>query len=183
MFSHALGDGAKLAMLEPWHASQFLAAFARHRDYLKRAIPAAHSVLTIDDAREYLQRWADGHAADTQHMTGIWLDGAYVGCVQLFDFDARLGTCEMGVWLVPEAQGRGLVTRACRYVLDWAIGVRGMSRVQWKANPVNAASVAVARRLGMTRDGRLRSAWQIGGVRSDVEVWSMLAHEWPKAVP
>ncbi len=181
VFSYSLGGGAELSLLEPWHASQFLAALARHRDYLRRTIPAAHSVHTIDDAREYLRRWAEGHANDAQHITGIWLDAVYVGCVQLFDFDVKKGTCEMGVWLVPEAQGRGLMTRACHYVLGWAISVRGMSRVQWIADPANTASVAVARRLGMTREGVLRSAWQIGGVRSDMEVWSMIADEWLRA--
>jgi hypothetical protein len=29
----------------------------------------------------------------------------------------------------------------------------------------------------MTREAVLRSAWQLGGVRSDVEVWSMLADQ------
>jgi RimJ/RimL family protein N-acetyltransferase len=54
-----------------------------------------------------------------------------------------------------------------------------MSRVQWTNNPTNARSSAVARRLGMTREGLLRSAWQVGGVRKDSEVWSIIAEEWP----
>jgi RimJ/RimL family protein N-acetyltransferase len=179
VFSHSLGDGAELAMLEPWHAEEFLAAVERSRAYLLAAIPAAHQVHTLDDARAYLRRFADGHANDTMHLVGIWLDGTLVGLTMLRDFDAGRAMCEMGVWLAPEAQGRGLVTRACRYVLDWAIGVRGMKRVQWTCSPSNVRSSAVARRLGMTREGVLRSAWTLGDVRTDNEVWSVLAEEWP----
>jgi RimJ/RimL family protein N-acetyltransferase len=101
--------------------------------------------------------------------------------VQVFNFDAAMGSCELGVWLDPEVQGRGLITQACRYVIDWAIQVRGIRRVQWGNNPTNTRSSAVARRLGMTREGLLRSAWQVGGVRKDTEVWSILAEEWPPA--
>jgi ribosomal-protein-serine acetyltransferase len=179
VFAHSLGDGAELAMLEPWHAEEFLAAVERSREYLSAAIPAAHDVHTLDDARSYLRRFADGHAEDTRHLVGIWLDGTLVGLTMLFDFDAAKGTCEMGVWLAPEAQGRGLVTRACRYVLDWAIGERGMKRVQWTNSPANVRSSAVARRLGLTYEGVHRSAWTLGGVRTDQEVWSVLAEEWP----
>jgi ribosomal-protein-serine acetyltransferase len=179
LFAQALGDGAELGMLEPWHAEEFLATVDRSREHLLAAIPVAHNVHTIDDARAYLQRFADGHAKDVEHLFGIRLDGALVGITMLLDFDTRHATCEMGVWLAPEARGRGLVTRACRYVLDWAIGVRGMKRVQWTHSPGNERSGAVARRLGMTREGVLRSAWTLGAVRTDNVVWSVLAEEWP----
>jgi ribosomal-protein-serine acetyltransferase len=177
LFTYPLGDGAELAMLEPWHAEPFLATVEANREYLRAAIPAAHNVLTIDDARAYLQRFADGHARDVEHLFGIWLEGDLVGVVQLFNFATTLGTCEMGVWLAPRAQGRGLVTNACRHVLDWAF-TRGMHRVQWTNNPENTRSAAVAQRLGMTREGLLRSAFGLGGVRWDNEVWSMIADDY-----
>lgn len=183
VFGSDLGQGARLDGLEPWHAEEFLAVMDRCREHLAAEIPAAHLLFTVADARAYLQRWADGHAADTRHLFGIWRDRELLGCVQLFDVDVAMGTAELGVWIVPEAQGRGLVTTACRRVLDWAIGARGLARVQWANNPTNVRSSAVARRLGMTWEGRLRSAWQVGGVRRDSEVWSILATEWPTTAP
>ena len=87
----------------------------------------------------------------------------------------------VGVWLAPEAVGRGLVTRAVRHMIDWAVGVRGMERVEWRTVPANERSVAVARRLGMTRDGVLRSAAPLGGTRHDLEVWALLASDWHAA--
>jgi RimJ/RimL family protein N-acetyltransferase len=87
------------------------------------------------------------------------------------------GGCEIGVWLAPHAEGRGLVTRAARLMIDWAFDVRGMARVEWRNVPDNARSIAVARRLGMTRDGVLRSVFPMYGVRRDLDVWSLLATE------
>ena len=92
-------------------------------------------------------------------------------------FDAESGVCEVGVWLAPDVQGRGLVTRAAGHLIQWAFNVRGMTRVEWHCVPQNARSIAVARRLGMTRDGVLRSAFAFNGERHDVEVWSLLAAE------
>jgi ribosomal-protein-serine acetyltransferase len=98
-------------------------------------------------------------------------------------FDADAGSCEVGVWLAPEAQGRGLVSRAVRRMIDWAVQDRGMTRVEWHTVPSNARSIAVAQRLGMRRDGVLRQAYLMNGIRHDAEIWSLLASEWTPGVP
>ena len=50
--------------------------------------------------------------------------------------------------------------------------------MEWQVAAGNQASIAVARRLGMTREGVLRQAYlHPGGVRHDIEIWSVLAPE------
>jgi ribosomal-protein-serine acetyltransferase len=178
MFS-SLGPGTEIGLLDPWYAEQYAAAVDRAREALAPWVPFPHFVTDVDSARAHLQRFADGRAKDSMFYFGIWQEGELVGGVQVFGLDAKLGVCEIGVWLLPEAQGHGLATRAVRYVIDWAIRVRGLSRVQWTNNPANLSSSALARRLGMTLEGRLRSAGVLNGVRFDNEVWSIIAPDWP----
>lgn len=65
------------------------------------------------------------------------------------------------------------MTRAAGHLVDWALHTRGLSRAEWRAATTNTRSLAVARRLGMRREGVLRSALPMGdGVRYDVEVWA-----------
>lgn len=73
--------------------------------------------------------------------------------------------------------GRGLVTRATRVTIDWAIRERGVHRVEWWVSPENAPSIAVARRLGMRKDGVLRESYLYRGERHDEEIWSVPAPE------
>lgn len=53
-----------------------------------------------------------------------------------------------------------------------------MSRVEGRAASGNAPGIALARRLGMRRDGVLRRHAVHQGGRRDIEVWSVLAEEW-----
>jgi ribosomal-protein-serine acetyltransferase len=179
VFLYKLGDGAGLGQMEPWHAEEFAAAVDHARDHLAPWIPFAHTVTDVDKARDFLQRLANDHASDTRHVYGIWMRGTLVGGALFPVFDTKNGMCELGVWLAPEVQGRGLITGAARYLVDWAIRVRGMSRVAWHTDPRNERSKAVARRLGMTFEGVRRSSHVVAGVRQDGEVWSVLAEEWP----
>ena len=182
MYAISLGDdGAQLRPLEPWHAEEFLAHLERGREFIGRFIPFGSTVVDATTARETLQRYADLRAADTASYHGIWLDGKLVGGVLTLNFDAQSGNCEVGCWLEPAATGRGLITRAMRVLIDWAVEERGIHRVEWVAAAGNVPSLNVARRLGMTRDGVRRQAHPYGGVRHDLEVWSILAPEWRAA--
>jgi len=178
MLVYSLSDDAGLGPLEPWHAAEFAAVVDNAREHLAPWIPFAHTVNDINSARAFLQRFADSHAMDSRHCYGIWLGDRLVGGVLFPRFDALDGVCEVGVWLTPEAQGLGLVTRAARALIDWAILDRGMSRVEWRTDPRNARSKAVAGRLGMTFEGVLRSSFVVRGERRDTEMWSLLADEW-----
>jgi RimJ/RimL family protein N-acetyltransferase len=181
MFAIPLGDGAQLRPLEPWQAEEFLAHMDRGRAHIGRYIGLADAASDLDSARRWLQSYADKTAADTGRLYGIWLDGLLVGGVLFRTFDAGMGTCEAGCWLEPAAVGRGLVTRAARLIIDWAIRERGIHRVEWLVAPQNTASINVAKRLGMSREGVLRENHLHRGVRQDTEVWSVLAPEWLSA--
>ncbi|WP_329789362.1 GNAT family protein [Lentzea sp. DG1S-22] len=179
MFVKALGTGgAELRPLEPWQAEEFFAHMERGRDFIGQHIGFAGAAGDLESARRLLQSYADKAATDTGRIFGIWLDDELVGGVLFRVMDIPQGRAEVGCWLEPAATGRGLVTQASKVLIDWAIRERGVHRVEWLVSSANAPSIAVARRLGMTRDGVLRSYSLHRGVRQDVEVWSVLAPEW-----
>lgn len=182
MYAISLGDnGAELCPLEPWQAEEFLAHMDRGREFIGQFIELPDIVTDLESARAYLQQYADRAAADAGRLYGIRTDGKLVGGVLFRRMDVGQGTAEAGCWLEPSAAGRGLVTRAARVIIDWAVEERGIHRVEWWAASENTASIAVARRLGMTRDGVLRENHLYRGKRQDVEIWSVLAPEWRAA--
>jgi RimJ/RimL family protein N-acetyltransferase len=83
-------------------------------------------------------------------------DGAFLGRSGL-RYWPELDEIEVGWSLTAAARGRGLATEAGRAWLDW--GFRELEAPYFTANiaPDNAASIAVAERLGMTplREDRL----------------------------
>jgi RimJ/RimL family protein N-acetyltransferase len=178
VFAIDLGGGAELRPLEPWQAEEFLAHMDRAREAVDPWIPWASLSTSIESARSTLQGYADKTAADAGRLYGIWLDGTLVGGTMFVQFDAEQGSCEIGCWLEPAGQGRGLITRAARHLVDWAVRVRGIHRVIWHTRPDNTASRNIAQRLGMRLDGVLRERSLHNGVRYDTEVWSLLAPEW-----
>ncbi|HEY9372607.1 GNAT family protein [Streptomyces sp.] len=181
MFAIPLGDDAELRPLEPWRAEEFLAHMDRGREFIGQFIALPDVNTDLDSTRAFLRAYADKAASDTGRIYGIWTDGTLVGGVLFRTMDVTFGTAEAGCWLEPSAVGKGLVTRAARVIIDWAVEERGIHRVEWLVASGNEASVNVARRLGMTKDGVLRESYPYRGKRHDMEVWSVLAPEWRAA--
>jgi RimJ/RimL family protein N-acetyltransferase len=103
---------------------------------------------------------------------------ALLGSVILHSLDWHNRRGELGYWLVVAARGRGLATRAMRLALRWMFEDLGLDRAEVVTTPDNAASVAVARRLGFTEEGLLRKRDVEDDGRVDVVAFGLLREEW-----
>jgi RimJ/RimL family protein N-acetyltransferase len=184
---------ASLRPLEPHQADEFAAHMDRAREHIRPWVGPSFVTTDVDGARATLQRYADATAHDGNRIFGIWADSVVepvettptrtlVGGVMFVEFSAAAGTCEIGCWLEPAAEARGLITAACRMLLSYAFEERNLHRAEWRCRADNARSSAVAARLGMTLEGVLREAWKVGDTFYDKQVWSVLAGEWKQAL-
>nr|WP_240895887.1 GNAT family protein [Kineococcus siccus] len=161
--------------MEVFHAEEFARHLDRCREHVRPWVGPAFVTDTVEGARATLRRYADAAAGDGARLFGVWDAGVLVGGVMFVSFSAATGSCELGCWLEPAAEGRGLVTPAAGVLLDWAFDDRGLHRAEWRCRADNVRSAAVARRLGMTLEGTLREAWPYRGTRHDQQVWAVLA--------
>jgi len=175
MFHLSLTDRAQLRPLEVWHAEEFAAHLDRAREHIRPWVGPAFVTADVAGARATLLRYAERQAADGPRLYGIWLDDTLVGGVMFTAFDADHGICELGCWSEPAGEGHGLITKACRVLLDWAFTTRGLHRAEWHCRGDNERSAAVAKRLGMTLEGTRREAWTYEGVRHPKQIWAVLA--------
>jgi RimJ/RimL family protein N-acetyltransferase len=86
---------------------------------------------------------------------GYWsiLAPAFIGWILLAPLDLHGPEIEIGWRLVRAAWGHGYATEAARPVLDHALQGLGLPRVVADIDPHNAASIGVARKLGLSPDG------------------------------
>ncbi len=101
------------------------------------------------------EAWATGHGAPLAVLDAA---GRVVGSLQLDRKGRRDGIAEVGVWLAPSVRRQGAATAAVGALLEWAEPALALSRVEWHAAPDNAASLALAARLGFVREGVARAA-------------------------
>ena len=149
----------------------------------ERDAPAVERAL--EDAE--IGRWFDNSGVSVQDVVGrssgrwetseaaefaIVDDGRCVGSIWLHVGPSSRAT--VGYWLLPEARGKGFVSRALLLVTRWAFAELGLERIALLADPRNAASIRVAERAGFRREGVLRSWVDVNGERVDHVSYSLI---------
>ncbi len=84
-------------------------------------------------------------------------DDRLTGRVAMYTDLAR-GTGEVAYWVLPHARRRRVASRSLAAVTEWAHGWLGLGRILLQHSVDNAASCAVATRLGYELEGVARAA-------------------------
>ena len=84
----------------------------------------------------------------------------------------------VGYWISREMEGKGVVTKCCRVLIDYLFDTMGLNRVQINCNVENARSRAIPEKLGFTLEGTLREVEYLDGRFGDWAVYSLLKREW-----
>lgn len=85
---------------------------------------------------------------------------------------------KLGFAIHADHQGRGFATDAARTLTHFGFSVLGLHRISAAIGPTNQASVAVAKKLGMTYEGRIRGHVWTNGAWRDSLLYSVLEEEW-----
>jgi RimJ/RimL family protein N-acetyltransferase len=102
---------------------------------------------------------------------------ALLGGVNFHHIDAGHRRAEVGFWLAPWARGRGIGSGAVRAACEWAFDHWQLVRIEMTTLPDNEAALALARKLGFTREGLLRSRNFERGNHVDIVMLAVLAGE------
>ena len=81
-----------------------------------------------------------------------------------------------------EYWGKGLATEAARAVIGWAFQTSGINRVFAYCDPRNVGSWRVMEKIGMRREGVLRSHLKWNGEYRDALYYGILRDEWEAMV-
>ena len=153
-----------------------------NRAYLARWLPWVDSIRTLEDERRWVERMADPDEHDREQPYAIVYKGAVVGGIGI-TVEPMNRSGEIGYWLAEDMQGQGIVTRACRALVDHAFQSRELHRLVIRTDPENGRSRAIPERLGFVAEGTQRESLYTNGEYRDAVVYSMLASEWTARHP
>jgi hypothetical protein len=120
LFVHKLGKDTELRLLEERHAEELADLTDRNREHLRAWLPWVDSNRTVEDHRTFIRGALEQFAGNNGFQAGIWHEGRLAGVVGFYGVDRENRSAFLGYWLGEEFQGRGLVTAACRALVDHA---------------------------------------------------------------
>jgi RimJ/RimL family protein N-acetyltransferase len=120
------------------------------------------------------------HAADADSAIFSVVELAtveLVGEALLWAIDLHNRSAHVGISLRPAFRGRGLGVDVVRILCRYGFQVRGLRRLQLETLADNHAMIAVASKLGFTREGMTRNSSWVNGRFCDDVIFGLLAEE------
>jgi len=178
MFCLTVDDQIELCLPETRHAEALFALTHQNRDYLRQWLPWLDATKSAADTRQFIQTTLEQLAANNGFQTVMLYQAEMVGMVGYHKIDWTNRTTSIGYWLAQEYQGRGIVSRSCRFLVNYAFTELGLNRVEIRCAPDNRKSCAIPERLGFTNEGTIRQAEWLYDHFVDHVIYGMLAETW-----
>jgi len=101
-----------------------------------------------------------------------------VGIFQLRSLDSGFTTAEWGFALGSQFWGTGIFAESARMVVDFAVDVIDVHRLEARAAVANGRGNGALRKIGAVPEGVLRRSFLRHGVHHDQVLWGIVAEDW-----
>ena len=126
-----------------------------------------HNPLSQQDLRDYIQSTTGDIYRDGQLRLIIGSGGLTLGCIDLFDFDPRNRKAAIGMYVTPEARGKGVGKEALRLLEQYAFTHLNLRLLYAVIATNNIPCSSLYREAGYTPSSPLK-AWTL---ESDAVIW------------
>ncbi len=177
-------DDVELRLVEESDAEEIFRYTDANREYLREWLPWVDGTWSSADTRAFVLRSLEQVRLSDGFQTRILFQGQFAGMVGYLYHNWKDLRTEIGYWLRQDLQGRGIMTRATKALVDFAFDNLGMHRVEIRAATDNRRSRAIPEHLGFVQEGVLREAAWLNGRFIDLVVYAKLRDEnRPAAAP
>jgi ribosomal-protein-serine acetyltransferase len=180
MFNKKIRDSVYLKVLEERHAPEVFAVVERERAHLRDWLPWVDMTTEVEHTLNFIKTSLQQFAGNDGFSAGVWSGEEFIGGIGTHKIDWLYRRVEIGYWIAREFQGLGIVTDACRAVIEHAFHELELNRVEIHCAVGNEKSCAIPKRLGFQFEGVLREAQLLNGEYHDIRVYAMLARDWEK---
>ena len=121
------------------------------RAYMLEWLPFVELTQEVSNTRTFVENYLNAEVKDLTCV--IYYKKKFVGLIGLKDTDFDNLKTEIGYWLSESFQHKGIITRACKAIINHSFNDLKLNRIQIKAATGNLKSIAIPERLGFKREG------------------------------
>lgn len=177
-----VSEGLVLRDLRPESAQVIFNLINRNRQYLRQWLPFIDNTWKVEDTEIFIKSVLTGGGPKRDLIVEIWYQDRFAGLIALKEIDRWNKKAEIGYWLDPDLENKGIMTRCCKAMIDFAFKKMALNRIQIKVGIGNVQSSRIPEKLGFRFEGIERNGEKFPDHYINLEVYSILKKEWGKGM-
>jgi len=156
-------DNYKIALLKPSHSNEFFKLIDDNRSRLEDFFAGTVSkTRTLEDTIEYC-KVIEQRVKDKSYFPFIITENQtnnFVGLVDVKNIDWNVPKAELGYFIDGTYEGKGIITRATKLVVDYIIETHNFKKLLCRAGSKNLGSISVILKNGFQLEGTIRKDYR-----------------------
>lgn len=180
MFTYEVNEDLYLRMYTVDDAEALYNLIEESKDYLREWLAWVDYNTDVEGSKAFIEGTIKS-LVDTggfPKTLAMIYKGELAGTIGFNEINRTHDYATIGYWLSEKHQKKGIVTEACRAILDYGFDTIGLNRIEIRAASLNKKSRGVPERLGFTKEGIIRQVEKVNGAYVDHVVYGMLKNEW-----
>lgn len=179
MFSYKIDEDVKLCLIELRHATELNALVTQNFEHISEwSAWLTDKERPIERTQEWIKQNLERFAKNEDYTIGIWYKDALAGQIDFANVDWNARKFEIGYWLGASFQGKSLVTKSCRALINYAFHDLEFNRVEMRCAVENKKSRKIPEKLGFREEGLMRQSGWLHDHFVDEVIYGLLASEW-----
>jgi ribosomal-protein-serine acetyltransferase len=172
-----VNEQISIELINELHAQPIFDMVDNNRAHLRVWLPFVDKMQTVAFARNFIRGTMQRNQDGSEHAFVIKDEEKIVGRIGVYKIDQQNKIGEIGYWIVANAQGKGIVTKACKAMLDFCFNELDLNRVEIRCGTGNIKSKAIPERFNFKHEGIIRQGELLYDEFIDLHLYSLLKVE------
>ncbi|MCC8147234.1 MAG: GNAT family N-acetyltransferase [Bacteroidales bacterium] len=169
-----INENIRLESLDLSHADAIFRTIDTFREEMREWLPFVDFTKEVNDSIEFIHS-----ASESGDLTFVvFYNDSFAGLVGIKDIDEANKKAEIGYWISPEFQNRGIATLVTKNLVNYCFRELNLNRVQLRIGTKNIPSNRVAEKLSFQLEGIQRDGELLVSGFHDLNVFSLLKREY-----
>ena len=173
----------RLELTSERHAEGLFEALVHNREHLSKFLSWVDHMQSVDDFHSYIKNCESLYEQGMEVSFVILANEVVVGRIGLHHINDQNKCAAIGYWLTKDAEGKGIITKSCKELLNYGFRDLRLQRIEIKVAVENVRSQAIPETLHFVKEGILRQAELVNNKFLDLVLYSMIRKEWSEEIP
>lgn len=169
-----IDEKIRIELIEEKHSQSIFDMVNNNRAHLRPWLPFVDRMQTVEFTKNFVKGTMQRNQDGEEWAFVVFDENSMVGRVGVYKIDKQNKIGEIGYWIVENAQGKGIITKSCKALVDLCFGELQLNRIEIKCGAENFKSQAIPERLNFTHEGVSRQAEWLYDKFIDLNVYSLL---------
>jgi ribosomal-protein-serine acetyltransferase len=169
-----IDNNLKLELITENHAQPIFDMVDANRAHLRPWLPFVDRMQTVEFARNFVKSTMQRNEDGNEYAFVIIEKEKVIGRIGVYKIDNQNKIGEIGYWIIEGLQGKGIVTKSCKTIIDFCFSDLQLNRIEIKCGTENLKSKTIPEKLSFTKEGIIRQGELLYDTFIDLNLYSLL---------